>query len=74
MIAGLDHLLESTGQPGLPELRRALADLLGGADAVGRLIEQVPLKAAKGRVHRVRFEQNGCLRSWIVKRLEPGIA
>ena len=74
MIAGLDHLLESTGQPGLAELRRALADLLGGADAAGRLIEHVPLKAANGRVHRVLFEQNGCLRSWIAKRLEPGNA
>src|SRR2546422_580617 len=73
MIEGLNQLLEETKQPGLTELRRLLADLLGGRDATGRLIEQQPLKTPAVRVHRVRFALNGSVRSFVVKRLEPGI-
>src|SRR5213083_2144895 len=73
MIEGLNELLAESGQPGLVELRRLLTDLLGGGDATGRLVEQLPLKAPATRVHRVRFAQNGSTHSWVVKRLEPGI-
>src|ERR1041384_4884365 len=73
MIEGLNQLLADTGQPGLVELRRLLADLLDGRAATGRLIEQLPLKTPDARVHRVRFEVNGDPRSMVVKRLEPGI-
>src|SRR5204862_4980115 len=73
MLEGLDQLLKDSGQPGLAELRQLLADLLGGPDATGRLVEQVPLKTQPVRVYRVRFVQNGSVRSWVVKRLEPGL-
>jgi len=72
MLEGLDQLLKDSGHPGLAELRRLLADLLGGPDATGRLIEQSSLKTPV-RVYRVRFAQNGSVRSWVVKRLEPGL-
>ena len=72
MLEGLDQLLKDSGHPGLAELRRLLADLLGGPDATGRLVEQSSLKTPV-RVYRVRFAQNGTVRSWVVKRLEPGL-
>src|SRR5438093_1459487 len=72
MLEGLDQLLKDSGHPGLAELRRLLADLLGGPDATGRLVEQSSLKTPV-RVYRVRFAQNGSVRSWVVKRLEPGL-
>ena len=72
MIDGLNELLEDTNQPGLVELRLLLADLLGGPDATGRLVEQLSLKTP-ARVYRARFAQNGSVRSWVVKRLEPGL-
>src|SRR3989441_8661352 len=72
MLEGLDQLLKDSGQPGLAELRQLLADLLGGPDATGRLVEQSSLKTPV-RVYRVRFAQNGSVRSWVVKRLEPGL-
>ena len=72
MLEGLDQLLKDSGQPGLAELRQLLAGLLGGPDATGRLVEQSSLKTPL-RVYRVRFAQNGSVRSWVVKRLEPGL-
>jgi hypothetical protein len=74
MIEALDTILEGSGQPGLPELRRLLLSLLGGPEATGRLVDQQPLKAPAVRVHRLRFALNGSVRSLVVKRLEPGIA
>src|SRR5437867_3229602 len=52
--------------------RSLLVHLLGGPDATGRLVEQSSLKTPE-RVYRVRFAQNGSVRSWVVKRLEPGL-
>ena len=72
MLEGLDQLLKDSGHPGLAELRQLLAGLLGGPDATGRLVEQSSLKTPL-RVYRVRFAQNGSVRSWVVKRLEPGL-
>src|SRR5438034_9027773 len=72
MLVGLDQLLKDSGQPGLAELRQLLADLLGGPDATGRLVEQSSLKTPV-RVYRVGFAQNVSVRSWVVKRLEPGL-
>src|SRR5436305_15340396 len=72
MLEGLDQLLKDSGHPGLAELRQLLAGLLGGPDATGRLVEQSSLKTPE-RVYRVRFAQNGSVRSWVVKRLEPGL-
>src|SRR5204863_2983962 len=72
MIEGFNELLEETKHPGLAELRWLLVHLLGGPDATGRLVEQSSLKTPE-RVYRVRFAQNGSVRSWVVKRLEPGL-
>jgi thiamine kinase-like enzyme len=76
MIEGLDHLLESSGQPGLAELREALNDLLDGSKSSGRLVEEKMLQPKGQRVFRLRFTVggNGDTRSLIVKRLKPEIA
>src|SRR6266545_3716703 len=74
MIEGLDQALESTGQPGLMELRESLEDLLGGREAKGRLIGEQPLRSNAPRVFRLRFALTGHVRALVVKRLEPEIA
>ncbi len=74
MIEGLDRVLESSGQPGLPELRGLLEELLGGRGAEGRLMEQQILQPGPLRVFRLRFTINGQTRSMVVKRLKPEIA
>src|SRR5438874_5826127 len=74
MIEGLDHLLESRGQPGLAQLRGLLRELLGGHEAEGRLIEEQTLQPRGLRVFRLRFAINGHVRQVIVKRLRPEIA
>lgn len=74
MIDGLERVLEGSGQPGLPELRGLLEELLGGPSAEGSLIEYSVLQPRSTRVFRVRFEVNGETRTWIVKRLRPAIA
>ena len=73
MIEGLDRVLEGSAQPGVVELRRLLADLLGGADADGRLIEQETLKPHAWRVVRLRFAFDGHIRAVVAKRLKPHI-
>src|SRR5207302_9123227 len=73
MIEGLDRVLEGSAQPGVMELRRLLADLLGGADADGRLIEQETLKSHAWRVVRLRFAFDAYIRAAVAKRLKPEI-
>jgi hypothetical protein len=70
VIAGLDTLLEESRQPGLPELRACLRDLLGGSRARGRLVGEQSLDAG-GSVRRVRFEVDGRVLSLVVKRSRP---
>lgn len=71
MIEGLDRLLEGSGQPGLPELRAALHELLSEPEVIGRLTDHQPLKK---RVHRLQFDAGGRDRSLVVKCLEPEFA
>ncbi len=71
MIDSLDDVLENSGQPGLPELRAALRELIGGLDPTAHVIDQ---RLLKRRVYRLRVEANGCVRSLVLKRLEPGVA
>ena len=71
MIEGLDHLLEESGQPGLPELRASLHELFGGPGVAGRVIDQQRLKK---RVYRLRFHARGQVRSLVVKCLDPEFA
>jgi hypothetical protein len=71
MIDGLDDVLESSGQPGLLELRAVLQEFIGGLDTTARVIDQRRLKP---RVYRLRVEANGCVRSLVLKCLEPAVA
>ena len=73
MIEGLDRVLEGSAQPGVVELRRLLADLLGDPDADGRLIEQETLKSHAWRVVRLRFAFDAYIRAVVAKRLKPEI-
>jgi hypothetical protein len=68
MIEGLDHLLEESGQLGLPELRASLHELFGGPGVAGRVIDRQRLK---NRVYRLRFRARGQVRSLVVKCLDP---
>ena len=74
MIEGLDRVLESSGQPGLTELRGLLKEMLGGREAEGRLMEQQILQPGPLRVFRLRFAINGQTRTVVVKRLKPETA
>ena len=69
MIEGLGTLLEGTKATGLCELRVLLAEVLGGEDVEGCLLEQIRL--SRQRVFRLRFQLEGRVRSLIVKRLSP---
>src|SRR5258708_7718675 len=71
MIDGLNDVLESSGQPGLLELRAALREFIGGLDTTARVIDQRQLKP---HVHRLRVEANGCVRSLVLKCLKPALA
>src|SRR6266487_7084794 len=71
MIDSLDNVLETSSEPGLPELRAVLREFIGGLDPTARVIDQQRLKP---RVYRLRVEANGCVRSLVIKRLEPGVA
>jgi hypothetical protein len=71
MIEGLDCLLEGSGQPGLPELRALLRELLGEADVACRLTGHQQLKK---RVHRLQIDAGGLTRSLVVKCLDPEFA
>jgi hypothetical protein len=68
MIEGLDRLLEDSGQPGLPELRASLQEVLGGPDVRGRVTGQQRLKS---NVCRLQIEASGQVSSLVVKRLHP---
>jgi hypothetical protein len=72
MIDSLDDVLESSGEPGLPELRAVLREAIGGLDPTARVIDQLRLKPH--HVYRLRVGANGCVRSLVLKRLEPGAA
>lgn len=65
MIEGLNGLLESKRQPGLPELRAFLKELLGEPKVSGRFIDEQRLRS---RVYRLRFEVDGDVRSLVAKR------
>ena len=67
MIEGLDGLLEPTGQPGLSELRGAIAQWLGAPRAEGRVVSEERLNRA-GSINRVRFEVDGRSVSIVAKR------
>ena len=71
VIEGLDDLLESSSQPGLPELRAVLQEMVGRWDPTARLISQQRLKST---VYRAQFEANGGVRSLVLKRLDPSVA
>ena len=73
MIAGLDDLLALTGQPGLPELRASMAELLGEPEAQGRVVVEQRLNRS-GSVNRVRFEVQGALVSVVAKCSRPAPA
>src|SRR6266487_6966861 len=74
MIDGLGGLLDGCGQPGLPELRGLLQELLGGPAAEGSFLGHSQLKPQSTRVFRLRFAVNGHPDTLIVKRLSPAIA
>lgn len=71
MMDILGRLLAETGQPGLPQLRQLLADLLDGSQSTGGLVSQHELKRS---VFRLKFKIDGVLLSFIVKRLDPDVA
>jgi len=74
MIEGLDQLLDGCGQPGVPELRGLLQELLGGASAKGRFLGHSELKKETLRVFRLRFAVAGQPGTLIAKRLSPATA
>jgi hypothetical protein len=71
MVDGIDDVLASSGEPGLPELRTLLREFIGGLDPTARVIDHWKVKR---RVYRMRVEANGWIRSLVLKRLEPGEA
>src|SRR5438552_17688337 len=74
MIEGLDQLLDGYGQPGVPELRGLVQELLGGAPATGRFVGHSELKPGTRRVFRLRFAVDGQPGTLIAKRLSPATA
>ena len=74
MIEGLDQLLDGYGQPGVPELRGLVQELLGGASATGRFVGHSELKPETRRVFRLRFAVDGQPGTLIAKRLSPATA
>src|SRR2546429_8297786 len=74
MIEGLDQLLEGCDQPGVPELRGLLQELLGGASAKGRFLGHSELKKETLRVFRLQFAVAGQPGTLIAKRLSPATA
>src|SRR5438034_852728 len=74
MIEGLDQLLDGYGQPGVPELRGLVQELLGGASLTGRFVGHSELKPETRRVFRLRFAVDGQPGTLIAKRLSPATA
>src|ERR671934_3111544 len=68
---GLDELLDSSSQPGLPELHAVLQEVVGGWDPTARLTGQQRLKST---VYRLQFAADGGVRSLVLKRLDPSVA
>lgn len=68
MIEGLKSLLENKNQQGIVELQAVLQDLLG-KDVNGRLLAEE--KLLRSRVYRLKFEIEGSVKSFVVKRLSP---
>src|SRR5438094_6705874 len=74
MLEGLDQLLHGYGQPGVPELRGLVQELLRGASATGRFVGHSELKPETRRVFRLRFAVDGKPGTPIAKRLSPATA
>ncbi len=70
-MESLHHLLEGTAEVGLAELRETLGGICLDAEAA-RIITQRQL--LRPHVYRIRIEENGAVRSLIVKRLNPEVA
>lgn len=70
MVEGLEGLLESSGQPGLAELRQALREITGWKTTC-RLASQQQLKP---RIYRLRIDAGYRVQSFVVKRLDPSLA
>jgi hypothetical protein len=68
MIYGLQDALRDCREPGLPELRGVLEEVLDGAGATGRFTGEQTLKQRK--VHRLAFEVDGRARTLVVKCLD----
>jgi thiamine kinase-like enzyme len=73
VISGLDQLLEATRQPGLRELRAAVAELLDEPRVEGRVVGEQRLDDS-GSINRVRLELDGARISIVVKRSRPAPA
>jgi chitin disaccharide deacetylase len=71
VIEDLETVLAASGQPALAELRTALGQVLDAGVTPVACIEQSKLKS---RVHRLRFQVRGRVRSVVAKRLEPEVA
>jgi len=67
----LHHLLAGAGEVGVGELRDALGDLCTDA-RTARIIGQQKLR--RPHIYRIKIEDDGAIRSVIVKRLSPEIA
>src|SRR5207247_9773945 len=74
MLEGLDQLLDGCGQPGVPELRGLLQELLGGASAKGRFLGYSELKKETLRVFRLQIAVAGQPGTLIAKRLSAATA
>lgn len=72
-VAGIDTMLEGSGQPGLGELRAAVAELLGSHGDRGRLVGEERLDYS-GSVNRLRFDVDGEELSLVAKRSRPAPA
>lgn len=70
MRDGLDDMLDGSGEPGLPELRATLRELVGGFDSAARAVAQ----RLKRHVYRLRIEANDHLYSLVLKRMQPAVA
>lgn len=66
----LDDMLAGSGEPGLPDLRATLRELVGGFGSAARAVAQ----RLKRHVYRVRIETNDHLYSLVLKRMQPVVA
>jgi hypothetical protein len=67
MIDSLGSALRDYAEPGLTELRAALAEVLNGSRVTGRLASEQCLKEHK--VYRLGFDVGGAARTLVVKRM-----